>query len=122
MDISVAPVAPSAACPVCGRSSRRIHSRYARKIADLPWHGTPVVFRARVRRFFYDETSCERKIFCERLPEVAAHALKTGWLDGALLLVAFELGGRAGSRLAAELGLLVSRDSLLRTAPHCSAG
>lgn len=114
MDVSVAPVAPSAACPVCGRSSRRVHSRYARKIADLPWHGTPVVFRAGVRRFFYDETSCERRIFCERPPEVAAHARKTGRLDGALLLVAFELGGRAGARLATELGLLVSRDSLFR--------
>lgn len=114
VDISVAPDAIWAKCPVCDRPSRRIHSRYVREVADLPWHGTPVVFRARVRRFFCDEPSCERRIFCERLPEVAAHARKTGRLDGALLLVAFELGGRAGARLAAELGLLVSRDSLLR--------
>jgi hypothetical protein len=73
-----------------------------------------VALRAKARRFFCDEVYCERKIFCERLPEVAAHARKTGRLEGALLLVAFELGGRAGSRLASELGLLVSRDSLLR--------
>ena len=97
VDISVAPVAPSSVCPVCGRSSRRVHSRYARKMADLPRHGTPIVFRASVRRLFCDETSCERRIFCERMPEVAAHARKTGRLDGALLLVAFELGGRSGT-------------------------
>jgi hypothetical protein len=77
VDISVAPVARSAQCPVCGRPSRRVHSRYSRKIADLPWHGAPVVFRARVRRFFCDEPSCER------LPEVAAHARKTGRLEEA---------------------------------------
>jgi hypothetical protein len=82
VDISVAPVAPSAACPTCGCSSRRIHSRYFRKIADLPWHGTPVVFRVRVRRYFCDEASCQRRIFCERLPEVAAHARKTDRLEG----------------------------------------
>jgi hypothetical protein len=38
--ISVASSATSASCPLCGRRSRRVHSRYVRKkIADLPWHG-----------------------------------------------------------------------------------
>ena len=114
VDISVAPVALSAKCPLCGHPSRRVHSEYVRKIADLPWHGTPVVFRVRARRFFCDVGPCERRIFCERLPEVAAHSRKSSRLDDALLLVAFELGGRAGARLAAELGLLVSRHTLLR--------
>ena len=121
VDISVAPTVPSSACPACGRPSRRVHSRYARRIADLPWHGAPVVFRARVRRFFCDDPACEREIFCERLPHVAAHARKTDRLEEALLAVALELGGRAGARLAAELGLLAGRDALLsrakRTAP-----
>jgi transposase len=119
VDISVAPSARSAECPMCGRCSRRVHSTYLRKIADLPRHGTPVVFSARARRFFCDEASCERKIFCERLPDVAAHARKTSRLDDALLLVAFELGGRAGAHLAAELGLLVSRATLLRRLRRC---
>lgn len=114
VDISVVPVALSAKCPLCGHPSRRVHSRYVRKIADLPWHGTPVAFRVRARRFFCDVGPCERRIFCERLPEVAALARRASRLDDALLLVAFELGGRAGARLAAELGLLVSRHTLLR--------
>jgi hypothetical protein len=42
----------------------------------------PVVFRVRARRFFCDEASCQRRIFCERLPEVAAHARKTDRLEG----------------------------------------
>ncbi len=28
-----------AACPECGQSSSRIHSRYHRTLADLPWSG-----------------------------------------------------------------------------------
>ena len=107
-------VAPSACCPECNQSSTRIHSRYSRKVTDLPWHGVPVVLYLRARRFFCDEPSCERRTFCERLPKIAAHARKTGRLEDALSLIAFELGGRAGARLAAELGLLVSRDVLVR--------
>ena len=43
-------------CPVCGISSSRIHSRYVRTLADLPWQGVPVGLKLHVRRFFGDET------------------------------------------------------------------
>ncbi len=61
-------------CPVCRHGSSRVHSRYSRTVSDLPWHGISVTFKIRARRFFCDESSCKRKIFCERLPEVAARA------------------------------------------------
>ena len=100
-------------CPLCGRGSSRVHSRYTRPLSDLPWHGISVELEVRARRFFCEEASCERKIFCERLPDVAARARKTGRLEEALLAIVLELGGRAGARLAAELGILVGRDALL---------
>ncbi len=104
-----------AKCPVCGRYSGRVHSRYTRTVADLPWHDVPVTLRIRVRRFFCDDSSsCERAIFAERLPEVAAYARKTDRLEEALALIGFALGGRAGARLAEELGLIASPDTLLR--------
>ena len=71
------------------------------------------MLKVRARKFFCDDPGCERFIFCERLPEVVAHARKTSRLEEALLAIAGELGGRAGARLAAELGLLVGRDALL---------
>src|SRR5215210_1815366 len=101
-------------CPLCGRGSSRVHSRYARTVSDLPWHGISVELEVRARRFFCDEPSCERKIFCERLPYVAARARKTDRLEEALLAIALELGGRAGARLALELGIIAARDTLLR--------
>jgi transposase len=106
--------APYASCSVCGRHSGRVHSRYERTVADLPWHGVPVTLRVGVRRFFCDNHRCERAIFAERLEEVAAYARKTDRLQGALSLIGFALGGRAGARLAKELGLLAGRDTLLR--------
>jgi transposase len=101
-------------CPLCGRASSRVHSRYARTVSDLPWHGISVELEVLAKRFFCDEASCERKIFCERLPEVAARARKTSRLQEALLAIALELGGRAGARLAMELGIVAARDTLLR--------
>jgi transposase len=103
----------SAGCPLCGYRSPKVHSRYARTIADLPWRNVCVTLKIRARRFFCINPKCERVIFCERLPEVAPYAHKTERLEEALLSIAFELGGEAGARLACELGLIVSPDTLL---------
>src|SRR5215207_8327934 len=101
-------------CPVCVQTSRRVHSHYTRTLADLPWSGTPVRLRVRVRKFFCDEPACERRIFAERLGGVArVRARTTERQREALEWIAFALGGEAGARLARELGLLVSPDALL---------
>ena len=104
----------AAECPLCRRPSQRIHGRYTRTLADLPWCGTPLRLRVRVRKFFCDEYSCERKIFAERLDGVTQpFARGTDRQREALEWIAFALGGEAGARLARELGLLVSPDTLL---------
>lgn len=107
--------AATAKCPVCGCVSDRVHSHYCRTLSDLPLHGRPVTLFLRVRRFFCDQSGCRRVIFAERIPEVAGdYARKTDRLESALLVVGFALGGEAGFRLAVELGLTSSPDTLLR--------
>jgi transposase len=106
--------ARTARCPICGKRSGRIHSRYTRTLADLPWQGVPVTVHLRVRRFFCDEGTCHRAIFAERLPGVAAHyARRTERLHEWFTHVSFALGGEAGSRLLRDLGVVVSGDTLL---------
>ena len=61
----------TACCPLCGRRSKRIHSRYERTLADLPWGAYAVTIRLRVRRLFCRNARCERRIFTERLPGIA---------------------------------------------------
>src|SRR5918993_813572 len=113
----------AAECPLCGQPSLRIHGCYMRTLADLPWCGTPVRLRVRVRKFFCDEPACERRIFAERLDEVVRpFARGTDLQRGALQWIAFSLGGEAGARLARELGLRVGPDPLLnRTSGNFSA-
>ena len=104
-----------AACPRCGHQSERVHSRYTRTVADLPWQGVAVRLKITVRRFFCDHGQCERRVFTEPLPEVVArYARRTDRLADALRLIGYALGGEAGARLARELGLSVSPDTLLR--------
>src|SRR5918992_5812853 len=54
-------------CPVCRFPTRRIHSRYVRTVADLPWGPWHVVLYLHVRKFFCANGRCPRRIFTERL-------------------------------------------------------
>ena len=104
----------SARCPVCGKRSGRVHSRYTRTLADLPWQGVPVTLRLRVRRFFCDQRACNRAIFAERLTGIAArYARRTERLESWFTHVSFALGGAAGSRLLKDLGVVVCGATLL---------
>ena len=106
--------ASTARCPACGKRSRRVHSRYTRTLADLPWQEVPVIVRLHARGLFCDEGNCGRVIFAERLSTVAArYGRRTERLDGWLLHASFAVGGEAGSRLLKDLGVVVSGDMLL---------
>jgi transposase len=108
-------VAPQAACPLCGTSSSRVHSCYLRSFADLPCLRLPLRLNLYARRFFCDVPDCPRKIFTERLPEVAApSARRTLRLTEAFQEIAHALGGEPGARLACPLGMPTSGDTLLR--------
>jgi hypothetical protein len=79
--VSLLSTQPISYCPLCGSAATRIHSRYQRRLADLPSTGQPVRFLLTVRKFFCDVPTCPRKIFAERLaPFVAPSARVTARL------------------------------------------
>jgi transposase len=102
-------------CPLCATPARRIHSRYDRTRADLPWAHYRVRLQLRVRKWFCRNHDCCRRIFTERLPTVAAPwARRTVRLAQRLVALGIALGGTAGVRLGHAWGLRVSRNPLLR--------
>jgi transposase len=102
-------------CPACGQSSTRVHSHYHRFLQDVPAHGRAVRLELHLRRFFCDLPGCPQDTFAERLPQIAeSHARKTSRLVESLRETAFTAGGEAGSRLAGQLGMPASGDTLLR--------
>jgi transposase len=115
MKAIVVTTSEDAECPLCHQRSMRIHSRYVRAIADLPWMGCAVHLELHVRRFFCPNVACKRQIFTERLPKVVApYARRTIRLVDVFTLIGFTLGGEAGRRLAEGVGLETSPDTLLR--------
>jgi transposase len=109
------PKSRAADCPLCGRSSARVHSHYSRRLADLPWHGRVVELQVSIRRFRCSTVGCRRRIFAERLAALAQpKARRTLRLREAQRQIGFALGGEPGSRLARGLAMPVSGDTLLR--------
>ncbi|WP_255565152.1 transposase family protein [Methylovirgula sp. HY1] len=60
-------------CPGCGAGSARIHSRYQRRLTDLPIASKPVWIVILARRFHCDAVLCGRRIFAERFDKKAGH-------------------------------------------------
>jgi transposase len=105
---------PTAGCPDCGQVSDRLHSWYRRTCTDLPWQGLAVRFHLHTRRWRCPNPDCPRQVFTERLPAVVApFARRTTRLTEVVDAIAFALGGEAGARVLATLGLPVSPDTLL---------
>jgi transposase len=105
---------PTATCPGCGRVSGRIHSRYQRRLGDLPIGGQPMRLVVTARRFRCDALSCGRRIFTERIAATKPWARRTARLDALAHHLALALGGRPAESFAKRLQLPLSRDTLLR--------
>jgi transposase len=115
LTIHLATTAPTAACSLCGYETRRVHSRYTRRLDELPCLGRCVRLQVAVRRFVCPQLDCPRRIFAERLPGFAAPwARTTDRLCQTQADIGSSLGGEAGARLAARLAITTSPDTLLR--------
>jgi len=63
--IITVPKPSTCTCPVCGAVSGRVHSRYTRTLADLPWQGRRATIKVQTRRFRCARAACPRRIFTE---------------------------------------------------------
>lgn len=114
--ITVRPTTSFGVCPSCGAVSRRVHSRYQRRVSDLPLAGRSVQLVIMARRFRCDAVLCGRQIFAERFDGgiVSPSARRTARLDCVVHHLGLALGGRPGAGFAKRLMLPVSNDTLLR--------
>ena len=113
--INAAAGGAAAKCPDCGVPSVGRHSSYARHLKDLPIQGHSVELTVRVGRWRCRNRACPRRIFCQRLPEIApVLARQTRRLSEVGQMIAHAMGGRPGERLGHQLGIAVGRNLLLR--------
>ena len=91
--ITVRPSGSFGLCPSCGTVSRRIHSRYRRRVTDLPLSGRVVELLVIARRFRCEAVLCGRQIFTERFSDgiLAPSARRTARLDSIVHHLAWRL-------------------------------
>jgi len=102
-------------CPLCKKTSYRVHSKYTRMLADLPVTGHQSRMDLIARRFFCDNPKCKRKIFTERFRvEIIPYKRRLCRTIELLRRIALELGGNTGSKICRYMGMPVSPSTLLR--------
>jgi transposase len=105
----------SACCPLCEHSSDAVHSRYQRRLKDVPCGGQAVRLHLTVHKFFCCNPRCRRKIFTERVPTfVEPWAQMTLRLGAAIQAIGLCTSGSLGVRLATRLGIATSWMTILR--------
>lgn len=114
--LTIRAMSANSACPSCGAVSDRVHSRYPRRLADLPIAGRRAVLMLQARRFRCVAVLCERRIFTERFDDsiLKPWARRTARLDQIVHCLALALGGRPAASFALRLSIPVSNDTLLR--------
>ncbi|MDN3027123.1 transposase family protein [Streptomyces sp. S.PB5] len=101
------------ACPDCAEASRRVHSRYQRRLAELPVGGRRLVVRLMVRRFFCDTADCPRRTFVAQVEGLTSKYARAGpGVKGWWRAVALAVGGRPGTRLCRVLAAPTGRARL----------
>lgn len=102
-------------CPACQQPSNHMHSRYQRRILDLPWADRTVSLSVQARKFRCRNRLCQRQIFCERVPSlVASWARRTLRLAADRRHLGLVVGGQGGARLSNRRAAPVSGSALLR--------
>lgn len=102
-------------CPLCGTPASRVHSRYTRKLTDLPCGGQQVRMQVEVRKCFCEGSACAQKIFVERLmPFVDSFGRVTRRLYQIVQIIGLATGGRLGVRVTDRLSIQTSRTTIIR--------
>jgi transposase len=102
-------------CPLCFQPSSHVHSYYHRTLKDAPCVGRQLQLRLCVRKFYCRNPACSRKVFTERLADLAEPwARMTTRLKEQITSLGLSTSGKAGVRLGGRLGIETSRNTTLR--------
>ena len=109
-----------ASCPYCGHFSHRLHSYYSRHIQDLEVYGHTLELVIKVGKYYCENVSCPRKIFCEPLSFLARRYGRRSYLvEERIRSISLELTSRKASSLLQLFHITASSSSCLRILQQC---
>jgi transposase len=119
LTVEVISTHPYARCPGCETLSGTVHWKSQRMVHDVPCAGRRVILRLKVRKFFCRVSSCPRKVFAERLPDlVQPWARVSNRLLEELKAIGLAAEASVSERLAPRLGMKVKAPTRLALPPH----
>lgn len=105
----------SATCPYCQMESSKVHSRYTRRITDLPILGRTCVLYVGVRKFFCSNKHCGHKTFSEQPGnELFRYRRRTRRCELHVLRTGISCSSNKASTLLAYSGIPVCNTTVLR--------
>ena len=84
-------------CPFCGEKTKKVHSRYIRKVQDLPIGDKKVYIEIESRKMVCGNKNCTRKRFAERYEIVGTNGVKTKRLEAEIVSVGMNMGSVAAA-------------------------
>lgn len=97
------------------KPSHRVHSSYIRTINDLPLSKLKVSLSVHSRKFFCDNARCERRIFSERLQELASpYFRRTCRLNNTIIHLIFALSAQVAAIVIKSIFTEISPNTVLR--------
>jgi hypothetical protein len=113
--VSVIATHSQSCCPLCSQHSSHVHSYYHRTLKDAPCVGRQLQLELSVRKFYCRNPLCSRKVFTERIPDLAEPwARMTTRLREQITSIGLATCGKGGVRLGDRLGIETSRNTTLR--------
>lgn len=112
-------------CPYCQSISVKVHSRYTRRLQDLPAFGQNVSISFQARKFFCPNKECKYKTFAEQPGnEVFRYRRKTRRCEVLVCRQGLHLSSITASSMLMKMGIRISKSTVLRDlhrlrVPHC---
>ena len=85
-------------CPYCGKLSNKVHSKYIRKLQDLPIQGKKVKLLMIRNKYFCKNVECSKGTFAEKFDFFGDKSTMTNRLEEEILRVSLTQSSVSASR------------------------
>lgn len=95
----------------CHKISDRSHSRYCRRVNDLPYSNLSVQLQILVRKWFCDNSKCASRVFTERLSWLKPYQRRTARLEQVIEKITLSTNCLTAEKVCKALHIRVSHDT-----------
>lgn len=105
----------TAVCPYCQKENSKVHSRYVRRILDLPILGKKCILHVELRKLFCNNRDCGHKTFSEQSGnELFRYRRRTRRCELQVLRTGITCSSNKASTLLSYSGIPVCNATILR--------